>query len=906
MRFQPMKRPNQQYSFGIDFDNVPPIPEDPVELTKYYTNFKSLLNQEREKIKQFHRAGAGGREVVQAHTSLIDAVLYYLIESLACRGKSSSETLLEEFSLIAVGGYGRGELNPCSDIDLLFLTPKTIRRAADLLIQDFIPTFWDLGLEVGSSCRTLKECLTLAKKDITIKTSMIETRFMIGNQGKYQKFFQSIGKNVLRKNIKEFLDAKAKEKTLRYDEGMGPSSDPEPNTKESVGGLRDYHTALWAVAVRFGCLSFREIPRNDIISSEELDILDRSIDFILRVRNELHYLKNKKQDVLTHDLQKEVSANLRYKETNEVLRVEQFMRDYFIHATNIHQYSEIIFQRCIETRRTIKKVLSSFTKKNLGYGFHAYGGNLTSNDEDPSPLFKQNPRLIITALELCQAHNLTPNYQIKRQIKKQNHLLDEVFFKKNKIKSFIFNTLQNTNSEKFLRLMHEVGVLDLILPEYGHAHCRVSYDFYHRYTADEHSLRMVRFLEELVNTSSDLKELSENYNQLDSKILLKLSALLQSIGKSRDLKDPEERLKILSLAIVHLDLDPEELKTVDFLIENAYLMIETALHSDINQPAVIESFAKKVATINKLNLLYLISYAELRAVAPGTWSSWKKVLFSDLYQRTRDYFKQPESLRSRSLTTWVEVYKILHWEFPPEDLEFHFNNMSEDYLATVRAEEAALHIRLIRSLKDKSFIFNHSYNEEGKFYQVILCCPIKFEAFKILVGVLTARNMNILGAKIYVRKDEIIIISANIEEVERLTKDNLEIWKNFNQNLRDIFEGQKDLPTLLAERTQYVSEKKSIETILPKVQLDNTSDPKFSVFRIEARDHLGMLYKISKVFADLKIQIHSAQISTQGGRGIDVFYVSLEKEKLLMDKLVRRVKERISSAMLLEKPEDID
>ncbi|SVD00430.1 uncharacterized protein METZ01_LOCUS353284, partial [marine metagenome] len=317
------------------------------------------------------------------------------------------------------------------DIDLLFLTPKTIRRAADLLIQDFIPTFWDLGLEVGSSCRTLQECLLLAKKDITIKTSMIETRFMIGDQNKYQKFFQSISKNTLGKNIKGFLDAKAKEKTLRYDEGIGPSSDPEPNVKESVGGLRDYHTALWAVAIRFGCLSFREIPRSDIISSEELDILDRSVDFSLRVRNELHYLKNKKQDTLTHELKKEVSANLRYKETNEVLRVEQFMRDYFIHATNIHQYSEIIFQRCIETRRSIKKVLSSFTKKNLGHGFHASGGSLTMDEEDSSSLFKQNPNLILIAFELCQTHDLIPNYQIKRQIKKHSYLMDEAFLNKN-------------------------------------------------------------------------------------------------------------------------------------------------------------------------------------------------------------------------------------------------------------------------------------------------------------------------------------------------------------------------------------------------------------------------------------------------------------------------------------------
>ena len=896
---------NRKYPFGIDFSNVSPIPDNPAGLLKYKTDFKELIKTEQKKIKLFHRSGAGGREVIQAHTSLIDSVLCHLIKELAAfRKKISPKTLLEEFSLIAVGGYGRGELNPCSDIDLLFLTSKNIRRSTDLLIQDFIPILWDLGLEVGSSCRTLQECLLLAEKDITAKTSMIETRFMIGSQIKYKKFFQSIEKNSLRKNIKGFLDEKSKEKNLRYQEGVGPSSDPEPNIKEGVGGLRDYHTALWAVAIRFGCLSFREIPRNDIITSEEIDILNLSIDFTLRVRNELHYLKNKKQDVITHDLQKEASANLGYKETNEALRVEEFMHNYFIHATNIHQYSEIIFQRCIETRRTVKKVLSSLVKKNLGYGFHASGENLTM-EEDSDALFRENPSLILTAFELCQTHNLIPTYQIKRLIKKQTHSLGEIIAKESAIKNFILSTLKNSNSEKFLRLMHEVGVLGLLLPEYGRAHCRVSYDFYHHYTADEHSLRMIRFLEELENKPSSFKEFSESYKQLNSKVLLKLSTCIQPIREKKDSETTKEHSKILSLATAHLDLNTEELETIGFLASNAYLMIETALHDDIRQPRVIENFAKKMGSIEKLDLLYLRSYAELRAVAPGTLTSWKKVLISELHQRSRGYFKYPESLHSRRLTTWVEVYKILHWEFPPEDLEFHFNNTPEDYLETVEVEEAALHMRLIRSLKDKSFIFNHSYNDEGKFHQLILCCPVKFDAFKILVGTLTAQSINILGAKIFIRKDGIIIISANIEETEKTIAGDLEIWKNLKQNLSTIFEGHENLSNLLAQRTRYISEKKTTAAITLKVKVDNASDPHFSIVRIEARDHLGMLYKISKVFSELDIRIHSAKVSTQGGRGIDVFYVSHQNKKILFEKLVRRTKEKIISAMMVKNPEEL-
>jgi [protein-PII] uridylyltransferase len=209
-------------------------------------------------------------------------------------------------------------------------------------------------------------------------------------------------------------------------------------------------------------------------------------------------------------------------------------------------------------------------------------------------------------------------------------------------------------------------------------------------------------------------------------------------------------------------------------------------------------------------------------------------------------------------------------------------------------------------LKDKSFIFNHSYNDEGKLHQIILCCPVKFDAFKVLVGALTAQSINILEAKIFIKKDGIIIIGANIEATERLTANNLETWKNLKEDLGNIFKGHENLSNLLAQRTRYISEKKITEAIIPKAEVYNENDPHFSVIRIEARDHLGMLYKISTVFADFGIQIHSAKISTLGGHGIDVFYVSLQNKKILSEKLVRHVKEKIISVMMVQNPEDID
>ena len=282
------------YKFEVDFSPVREIPEDPKERLPFFTAFKRILKQEKEKIQAWHRQGAGGREVIQAHTSLIDEVIRHLITRLVALKPYSRSKILEEFALVAVGGYGRGEMNPFSDIDLLFLRPEKFLKTTDEYIQDLISIFWGIGMEIGHSCRTVKECVQLARQDITIKTSMIETRFLIGHKGIYEKFDQTFEKNVLKKNIKSFLQSKLTEKYDRYGTEEGLVFAPEPNVKDGLGGLRDYHTALWATAVRFGGLSLREIGTNDMISAQEINGLYDSVNFILRVRNELHYLMGKK------------------------------------------------------------------------------------------------------------------------------------------------------------------------------------------------------------------------------------------------------------------------------------------------------------------------------------------------------------------------------------------------------------------------------------------------------------------------------------------------------------------------------------------------------------------------------------------------------------------------------------
>ena len=890
------------YRLTIDFSQVKNIPPDPRERLPYFQAFKKLLSTEKEKIKGWHRSGTGGREIIQAHTSLVDKVIRHVLLSMTQLDAYAEANVLEDFSLIAVGGYGRGELNPLSDIDLLFLLPEKPRPLTESFIKDALSVIWGFGMEIGHSSRTIKDCVKLAKEDLTIKTSMIETRFLIGNRSTYEKFYSSIHKNVLQKGVKQFLNSKLKEKYTRHGQEDGVVCHPEPDIKNGPGGLRDYHNALWATAVRYGCHSLREINETHVLSQPEIESLYHSVDFALRVRNELHYLTEKKTDVLTFDLQKELAANLGYRSSTDGQPIEEFMRDYYLHATNIHNFSQNLFEHCRQPKRSLKKVISSLIKKSVGHGFHISDSALIY-DGDVKEDFKKDKSLLLTALELCRKHQVMPDYKLRRQMRLNKNLVNAQFMKGKEVRDFLFSILEDSAAEKILRLMHETNILEQVLPEFGLAHCKVNHDFYHHYTADEHSLRVIRFLDELASTSmTNPTDLSALYRDYPEKEVLKLSALLQS---ARKMPNDELDDQNFSQALTErLSLQKTDAQTLQFFLDNPYTLIDTALHQDIHQPGVIQQFGTTVENPERLKGLYLLSYAELRAVAPGTLTAWKKILLSELYERTLKYLENPDSLEQQPKATRVGVFKALQRELPVNDIEEHLRQMPEDYLMTASSEEVALHIRLIRSFKDKLFILHHQFHEEGNFHNLTLCCPIGSEAFQKLVGTVTAKSLNILGAHIYLKQDGIVIVSMQVEADTHAGAEDLEVWKDIKNILGRLFSKETSLQDLLKSRTRYAGRQKKI-AVIPRVHVEKTADNPFTVIRVEARDHIGMLYKVSTVFVDFGIRIHRAKISTQGDRAIDVFYVSLRNPQVNFNKMISRFKQHMVQTLLIEKLEDI-
>jgi [protein-PII] uridylyltransferase len=896
-----------KYEFGIDFSTIKTIPEDPRNRLEYFNAFKGLLESEREKIKVFHASETGGREVVQANTCLVDEALKHVIISLASLPDYSKSNILKKFALAAVGGYGRGELNPHSDVDLLFILPKkSDSKLVGQFIQDVVSVLWGIQMEIGHSCRTIRECQQLAREDLTVGTSMIDTRFLLGDQDLYKQLCNSVRKNILNKNTAGILKASLKEKYEKYGNEGVVVNEPEPDIKNGPGGLRDYHAVLWAAAVKFGCFSLHEISRSDIISPEELQLLDEGVDFLLRVRNELHYLTGKKTEILTFDIQKQLAENLGYRGFEENSPVEMFMRDYFIQATNIHSICETVFIKCMQAKPYIKKVLRSIQEKDIGQGLYVLKNRLTTHENKELP-FKDDKGLFLHIFRTCQNSFLEPNTHLKREIRLNSNLIDDEFIQGEAVKDFLFDLLEAEDSERILRLMHETSTLGKILPEFGQSHCLVTYDFYHRFTADEHSLRMVRFLEDLGDQQNkDLADLTQVFAEVTSKFILKLACLLNTLGKEQQ-SNSTISSKELETVSTRLKLDNEQKESLEFLLSNLDTMNEFALHQDINQPATIEDFASRIGNPKRLNLIYLISYAELKAVAPDTWTSSKNVLLAELYQRTRNHLLRPETIKEKPQNTRDAILDLIKNKYPENVVNKHLDDMSEEYLGSVRPEEAVQHYEFSLQLSESPFVLHPEYRSAGRFYDLILCRQNDSNLFKNFVGAVTAMSLNILGAQIYSRKDGLVFMTLQIDETDalKIMDENKDVWKEVEKNLKDVLDGSQKLSDMLAQRTRFIASKNKSEAIIPKVEVINTSQSPYTFIRVEARDHPGMLYKIAKPLADLGIQIHKAKIDCQGGRGIDVFYTTLRGEKIRLLPLIRRIKENLINILLVEKLEDV-
>jgi len=832
---------------------------------------RTYLSETQESILQTHLQGASGTQTVEALTQQMDI----LIEALYQEGVHEKGHVPTQYAVLAQGGYGRGALNPKSDIDLLFLFEKKVEEG-DPVTRMILHTLWDLRFEVGYSTRTLSECMIAAQEDTDSLTSMLEARYLIGNENLAHKLENMLAKRFFGRKARGFINTKVEERTRRQSRVGFSVQLLEPNIKESPGGLRDTHTVGWLLKARRGLKAPEGLLEDHILTRRNYKLYVDAIDFLLRTRNALHFHTQKPLDVLEHDLQPIVSKNLGYADIDGELGVEHFMRDYYIHARNIKHISDLISER-LKGQSSADRAVGLLIRRELDDGAVLYPTHIGLPKVRRS-FFVDDPTRLLSLFLNAQRFGVPLNETAQQAIKDHLSLIDDAFRISPKSARNFLNIIQGqAGIGTTLRIMHELDVLGAYVPEFGSLTCLVQYNRYHIYTADEHTLVAIENLERLSRATTlpdHLRHLKRVFNEIPRKQLLYLGLLMHDVGKSaRDNDHSTTGAKMTRRFLERLHLPEDQIETVVFLVQYHLNMSDIAQRRDLSDQALIADFASLFDHPDLLRMLYVLTYADLSAVTRTAWTSWKSHLLRELYEKTFEVITRKNVHVERAPREEIqELIAHIGDQFSYKQLTEHLTNMPPRYPSQNSAQEVTQHLHLIESLGKEPV--GISVAPSGLFLEIIICTYDKPFRLSEICGVLATYDINIFSAQAYTRRDGIVI---DVFQVTGPTDDpeiGLDIQQKVQKTLIDVFRGDLQVDELFTRYQQRWSRRRIPTIPIPtEVTCDNDASERYTILDIATQDGIGLLYKITRALSELGLDIYTARIGTQADRAVDAFYV---------------------------------
>jgi [protein-PII] uridylyltransferase len=818
-------------------------------------SIKVMLEEEGAFIRDAHFAGAGGSEVVQRRTGLIDRALREAHARLSASGPMPS--------LIAVGGYGRGELNPHSDIDVLLLCAdeRDRNRSPELLYL-----LWDAGLDVGYSVRTVKECVSLARQDIKIRTSLLESRLIAGKPGLYAPFLQSLQSDVFYWRAASFIREKIAERNETRRKYGGSIYLREPNIKEGEGGLRDFHSALWLAFTHFRISSLDELVTKGVLTKGQYAVFQRSRNFLWGVRNEVHYLSGRKNDHLTFDLQERAAMDFRYRDSAHLLAVERFMKTYFLHARTIREFSNLVVEAVLRqpSRRWFDRTVS------IG-PFSLVGRTLVAASDD---LCRSDPALVLSAFETAQTRHASFSDHLRSLIR-GCRIDDGVRNSPSAARAFL-SILNNPDGlSETLTQMKDLRILGRYLPEFRAIQALARQDYYHLYTVDEHILLAIRHLQDLwTGTNPGLPTLVEAFKGLRKRWLLMLTVLLHDLGKAFRHDHELKGAELAEGVLTRLGVEGEDRERVLFLIRNHLVMTSLSQRRELTDRKVIADFSKLVRDRENLSMLYLLTYADVSAVHPNAWTQWKAVLLQDLYVRTLNFIETRaialEGDKER-LAAMAAKIKAAAWGlFAPEEVDAFLSVMSDQYILYTPAGKVLDHMRMMKRLSDELLVIHHRHYPDKGYTELTVCAYDAYGMFFRTAGTIASKNLSILRAQVYTSRNGVMLDTFQITDPDGNLYDYEEAWESIHAELSAALM-KKTRPS---EPGRYPAARRPAPAITPSIDFDNDTSEAFTIIDIMARDRVGFLYQVTKALYDLNLDIGSAKIVTEGSRVMDSLYVT--------------------------------
>ena len=849
---------------------------------------RAHLGAVRAALYERHRAGVTGIEIVRALTAAVDDLMRALFEYADADHGQRFSRLNQRLAVVARGGYGRRELNPYSDIDLLFLHDYKPGPYTEIVTEIILHALWDAGLTVGYSVRNTAECIKMATEDLKEKTAILDARFLAGDEKLYAQFDKALITEVLNRNQQSFFKAKLDESRKRHKQFGESIYLLEPQVKDGEGGLRDLHTALWLAKVKYKVHALGELVQKAVITEPELNEVLAAQDFLFRVRNSLHFLSRRHFDQLTFEYQEQIAPMIGFEATEGAAASAVLMRTYYQQASTILRFSEGLTARVTEDTEPARFLRRSPARQ-IRPGVLIQGNVLGIGSND---FFKRAPLNLITIFADCQTHGVELSGSAYQLVRDNLGLIDETMRRDPQTGMALMGILSGRERvAETLEAMHRAGVLGALIPEFGKLYARVLHDLYHIYTVDRHSLAAVRELErlragEFKNTNALLTEVAREYTSLP---IVFLALILHDIGKGHGHDHHELGAQLTVEVCKRMGLDAEEVDLVVFLVREHLKMSQVAQKGDVDNPNTVEEFAREAGSIDRLKALYLLTFADMRAVAPKVYNNWRDMLLSELYMRslrTLEHGGREAADPARRLAVVkVAVQAELTAAKAPDHAVAEFlNRMPDRYFLTVPEGDIKLHFDMMRAIEERPLVCRHRHFPELEFSEFMVVTRDQAGLFAKIAGALTTNNLNILSARITTRDDGIVLDVFRVSHLGSagaiaLDEDR---WPRVERDLERVLSGEQDIQALVAQSHEArFGARKFVRRVETEVTVDNRSSEEFTVIDVFTQDRVGLLFAITYTLFELGMKIHVARISTNADQALDVFYISdLEGNKV--------------------------
>ena len=856
--------------------------------------YKKFLKIEEHRLRLRHQAGGGGRDICAGRAELIDVLLRHVFAQAKAGARKDPPIPV---ALMALGGYGRRELNPFSDVDVMFLhrqNAANVSSELSELVEQVLYLLWDIGFKVGHSTRSIKDAISQANSDMLTKTAMLEARLLAGDAKLVRAFRDQFRNKCVNGFERQYLELRMKDQATRHAKFGNSVHMQEPNVKSGCGGLRDYQNLLWMTYFKEGALTTTHLVGRDWLSETDQRRLDGAYDFLLRVRTALHYETKRATDVLHLNIQEQLAHRLHYSQATALLRSEAFMKDYYAHTREIFRITERITEQFVRGQSSgMLRSLLSFLPKPRSKE-EDFGDFVSREDQlhakQPN-VFQTNPNLMMEAFRLVQTQRLELSPELEDLFARNLNLVTRTFQYAKEPRD-IFRTILSQKGEvgRVLRTMHRVDFLGRYIPEFGGLTCLVQHEFFHRYTADEHTLVCIDKLDALTTTEDPkLVPYRKLFEKLDDPLVLYLALLMHDTGRGIAARPHSEASALFAGRVaIRLQLSSDERKSLVLLVDHHVTMSNMAQQRNLDDPETIIEFAAIVKDQKNLDALMLLTLADGQGTSAEGWSDWKESLVWHLYYATSQYLADQDAFNQQMKIEREALSAAVRARLPEdfaEEIEAHFDFMPDNYFRAFAVDDIASHLQLFRNFfakrsSDDSSPFApavkwEAFPEQGHSI-VSFCAWDQRQLLARIAGSFAVVPINILSADIYTRGDNLVLDVFRVCSADAKAVTDRKKCEQVEKTLSDSLGNEAfDFPPLIAEARRKSRDRLPRGIDFPtRISIDNKVHPSYTLVQIETPDRLGLLYDLLSCLDREGISISLSRISTEKGAAVDTFYVA--------------------------------